>query len=241
MAAQNTRRVDPIAELSERICGGGKYAHWNSISSHEAWEGFRLPSKVLYEFVQKCPAKFADNDRNVRGDMLIAYRDHVLNGLTVENLPERERRFMTYVQAASFAGFDEYLKAKTLVLIAYLRTVKHPIPLSLKERMTTCERWHRARGAFTEANFIAAGYEGRGNGRMVVLVHPQSRDSVTLIDTAEVISVADKAQMRAHTEAAKQARRDARPGPERGTGAKSAEGGGTSKKSLAKDKKRGKK
>lgn len=239
--SQNTRRVDPIAELAARIERAdrfGGYALWNGISSDRQWEGFRLPSKMLYSFVQKCP-KFSEPS-DVQGDMLTSYRDHVLNGLTVENLTERERRFMTYVQAASFASFAEYLKAKQYVLVAY-REVVRPIPLDLKERFAKCERFHRKEGAFTKAAFLAAGYKATGDGRVWVFLHPQSRDSVTMLAPAEVISVADKMQMRSHAEAAKQARRDARVGPQRGTGAKSAEGGGTSKKSVAKDKKRGKK
>jgi hypothetical protein len=239
----NTVRRDPIAELSQSIVNAGSsYPRWNSISTFPVWEGFRLPSKLLYDFVQKCPAKFEGVTHDVRGEMLKKYFDHVTVGLTAENINERERRFMTYLQAASFAGVDAYLAAKTLTILAY-RLANRPLTANVRERITTCERFHRGRNAFTEDAFTKAGYEARVNGRTKVFVHPESRDSMTFIAPPPVLTDEQKAHAKLVADAKQRANQAERLSkqPAKGSGSKGAEGGGTSKKSKAKEHKRSKK
>ncbi|OGZ04900.1 MAG: hypothetical protein A3C93_03830 [Candidatus Lloydbacteria bacterium RIFCSPHIGHO2_02_FULL_54_17] len=170
-------KTDPIEEIFGFIAKAVEFAQWLWIVERIVQLKFRMPSKAVYEALKQCPQFFAGSERNLRKELFEKFRDHILDGLTTENLREYERKFMALVQAASFMGTGEVLRQKVLVTLAY-KTANLPLQREVKERVTACERYHG--GKYTPEDLAYAGYVlHQVNGALQVWLHPETRDSIT--------------------------------------------------------------
>lgn len=176
----------PVDELLEFIGRAKEFAQWLWILDRLIALAFRVPSKAVYDALQKCPTYSPDSDRNLRQEIFDGLRNSILEGLTTENIAGYERKFMTLVQAASFVGRAELLRAKVLVTLAY-KTANLPVPHDVRERLAGCERFHREQlerkglsGAYDIEELKHAGYAFKhANGTLEVWIHPETKDSMT--------------------------------------------------------------
>src|SRR3990167_2711130 len=96
--ASRPAKVDPMAELLEFVARATNFAQWLWVYERIIQLGFKLPSKLVYEALKKCPTSFVDSGRHLRAELFDKYRDYIVDGLTTENIGGYERKFMSLIQ-----------------------------------------------------------------------------------------------------------------------------------------------
>ena len=177
----NASRANPALELASAIGKAVSLVDWLRVLNKILLLKFALPSKLVYEALQKMPVTFTGTERILRDELSQEFHDHLFSGFDGKNIGLYERKFITWVQAGSFTSPIHFLVAKNESRVAY-KKAGVPMPVELVARIKACEGFIKTRGAgFTVADYEAAGYTGTRNATQCVLVHP-SGDSVTMYD-----------------------------------------------------------
>ena len=153
---------------------GGLLNRWEAILD-ELTKSHFAPASLVYEFINQCPNSFG-GEANPRLEIVNRYREFVNHiNFDPKDPSQITGRLAVLILLSSYYSPSEFLKQKTLVLLAY-KALDAKVPKKLLDRITLCD--HHQKNKYSEQDFLGAGYKSGISIGKRAFIHPDTGDTL---------------------------------------------------------------